>query len=122
MKIKTIEFLVKNITSYIEDEVCIVAFADSTNEQPEKYVILSQTLFDKDEQNDDIGVEFKNDSADEGEMFAPVKRMQITEHCILIELLGEKEQILKIELQLEAPLPLATIEHLKMIFSNLQLG
>ncbi|MBN3838263.1 hypothetical protein [Burkholderia sp. Ac-20349] len=47
-----------NLVSYIEDDVCVVSFADSPGDDPTHYLILSQALFDCGEDDEEISVEY----------------------------------------------------------------
>jgi hypothetical protein len=58
------EFAASKVVCYVEDDVCVVSFANSDAEEPEKYLILSQTLFDSGEDDDEIGVEYGKDGID----------------------------------------------------------
>lgn len=57
------QFVAKSVVSYIEDDVCVVSFADSLSDEPENYLILSQALFDTGDDDDDISVEFGKDGS-----------------------------------------------------------
>ena len=58
------EFTATSVVSYIEDDVCVVSFADSASAEPMKYLVLSQALFDTGDDDDQIGIEYGRDGAE----------------------------------------------------------
>ncbi|MCP2041644.1 hypothetical protein L1281_002254 [Neisseria sp. HSC-16F19] len=113
MKITNIKFKAENIQFYIEDEVCVVAFADSQDPDPEQYLILSQTLFDSEpdnpEENIEIGIETRQTST-----FGKIEFINLESNEIVLDAIDSEAMKFHVAIQFTKA-PQGLKDHLKIL-------
>ncbi len=112
---KVIEFVAKNVVCYVEDEVCVVSFADSMAADPEKYLILSQALFDSGDDNEDVSIEYgRNGKSSLG----GVKRACLEAGRFVLDVIPEVVGVERFEIELATAAVGDLQNHLRKVFSK----
>ena len=57
------EFFAEQVAGYVEDEVCIVAFAETSDPDPSRYAIFSESLYDDSQDEGEEGMSFSFEMA-----------------------------------------------------------
>lgn len=113
-----IEFLAKNIVSYIEDDVCVVAFSNSKNPDSKKYLILSQSLFDTGEDDKMVSVDFGDGSGEMGCLNGVLNAVVIGPQKITLKIKPNQSTNLKFSIALIQPLDSLVMRDMRRIFEK----
>lgn len=109
------EFTAKSVVSYIEDDVCVVSFADTPGDEPEKYLILSQTLFDSGDDDEAISIEYGEDG---DSVTAEVASARLDSTSFVLEVDPAIVGVSAFRIGMASPASDELRQHLKKIFSK----
>jgi uncharacterized protein YuzE len=109
------EFTAKSIASYIEDDVCVVSFANSTDDEPTKYLILSQALFDTGDDDREISIEYGRNG---NSVTTEVISASLDSQFFVVKIDPTIVDISEFHIETLTPLSDEQREHLEKIFSK----
>ncbi|MGN6649120.1 hypothetical protein [Trinickia sp.] len=109
------EFTAESVVSYIEDDVCVVSFADTPSDEPEKYLILSQALFDSGSDDEAISIEYGGNG---DSVTAEVVSAWSEPKLFVLEVDPAAVGVSEFHIHIASPVSAELRDHLKMVFSK----
>ncbi|MBN3723568.1 hypothetical protein [Burkholderia sp. Ac-20379] len=107
------QFTAENVVSYVEDDVVVVSFADSMSDEPQRYLILSQALFDSGDDDGQISVEY---GADGDSVNTDVLSARLNSEGFELKLDPAAAGVSEFQIDLVAPLTDEHRAHLAQVF------
>ena len=109
------EFTAKSVVSYIEDDVCVVSFTDTSSDEPEKYLILSQALFDSGDDDEAISIEYGENG---DSVTSEIVSARLESKSFVLEVDPAIVGVSEFRISMDSPASEELREHLKKIFSK----